>query len=771
PPGLPGSKPWLSLPRPFLMLPAPKPHHRWWWLVLLIALIALGLWWWLRPVKEAVVPFAPLTSGTANVGEWSPVYVKGEHEQFDDLYTLYTEAKQKEVHLDREIEASQELVHGKQSTYINSMGRTRYYQKTIPLPSGLILLITEAGISNQVALYSKTVKRSFNLQAPFGYNFVYAGDGTMLLIGDELRTLYFSLYDLAILDTPTDTLARPQNLPSVYTVLLVDGRIMFYQPGSYGWTPSPPSMVFYTPPTSLSEDQQRAKDNANDLPQSLATNWTNEGIWQNRGQLVYPTTASSSHVSGIETAVRLTSGSVLFKWSKNGDKIYGQIFNPNTGSVKVLKDNWLNHRLYDQQVFVQTIENGRYTVKTKIGTLKLGDDWPAVKQLHPTARNMEGLSGSVYDLGMDFSVFAKQEPTAWGYATGGVAITPRPELTPGTNESIVANAILHSGVEVWDTKTEQWKLVQQNKQKASGYTNLVQLAVPRLAGQSITELPNGKLLIIGGHSYIEKLPPNEEFDGDRYLRNYNASAEDVAGWHILGLTRSVEIFDPKTMTGKEIGQLKVGRAYQSAILLADNKVLIVGGDEQARFVKGESKNSLDDGLEIDPQMSPSYEIFNIKTGQSEFFEGALMDYHFRSKAFLLPNQTVYLGPVVTGTSGASGQFAEILDFVNHKSYPTSNTYLTYGGWGGDIVQLDDGRLVTAYGEGPDEKDAQNKWVKNLLEERTVEMFTPLGGPILGFLGHPSRINWLWWFILLQITQLLLGGVLVLYKRHYSAIVH
>ncbi|OGB73492.1 hypothetical protein A3K24_01375 [candidate division Kazan bacterium RIFCSPHIGHO2_01_FULL_44_14] len=757
-----------SLSRPLLLLPAPKPHHRWWWLVLLIALIALGLWWWFRPSQETVIPFTPVISGTANAGEWSPTYLQGRHDQFTDLYALYAEAKQKEVHLDGNVEVGQELARGKNGspTYIDSVGRTRYYQKTISLPSGLILLMTEAGVSNQVALYSKAVKRSFNLQAPFGYDFVYAGDGMMLLIGKNLKTLYYSLYDLAILDTPTETLARPKNLSASDAILLGDGKIAFYYFGSNGLTAdafgsavasSAPSLAIYTPPTLLSVDQQRAKDNVKNLPLSLATNWQDEGVWQNRGQLKYP--ATQSHLTGVEVAVRLNNGKVLFKWSRNDDKVYGQIFNPNTGAVSVVRDYWLSRWLYDKQVFAQTIEDGRYTAKTKTGTLKLGDDWPDITKYIRSGQGGVTIPQTYNPTQLPLAKGAGGIATAWSFSTGGVAITPRPELVPNTAQSVIANVMIRSAISQWNTKTSQWKLVQQDKKKTSGYTNLVQLAVPRLAGQSVTELPNGKLLIIGGHSFIEKLPANEEFGEGRYLRNYNASAEDAAGWHILGLTRSVEIFDPKMMTSKEIGQLKVGRAYQSAILLSDNKVLIVGGDEQARFVKGESKNSLDDGLDVAPNMSPSYEIFDIKTGQSEFFEGVLTDYHVRSKTFLLPNDTVYISPVISGISGASAELGEVLDFVNHKVYPASNSYLTGYNWFQQVVQLNDGRVAMAFGKSPSVVENQTP-----LDEKVVEMYTPLGGPVPGFLGHPSRINWLWWFILLQITQLVLGGGAILIDR-------
>ncbi|HCR42388.1 TPA: hypothetical protein DIU46_00175 [Patescibacteria group bacterium] len=728
-----------------LMLPAPKPHHRWWLLGLLLLLIGGFLWWWLsRPVSPRLYE-AGAIGGTADFGEFSPVYVMGQHDQYEPLAsefdTLSASAKKIEVALGQDIQST----------------------NTFQLDNGLVLL---TGGGDQFALYSPTLQRSFKVRT-IGYRAFYTGNGLMLLAGGELKTLYYSLYDLSVFNTPDDTPAIPglgayDPLGRIEYMLASDGRLIFRigqwdiqhenLVGGEVWT--------YTPPTSLSADQQRARDHQSNLPLSLATNWQDEGIWQNNGQLIYPKTAVQNHVTGVEVAVRLTNGKILFKWSKNDDHVYGQLFNPNTGAVGLVKDNWFSRWRYDKQVFAQTIEDGRYTVTTKAGNLKLGDDWPDITKYTRSGQGDITIPQVYNPTQLPFSGLAGVA-TPWDFSTGGMAVPVGLGASQGDAKSIVATAVAGSGVSRWNAKTSQWQNVTQDKKSSASSSNRVQLQNPRLAGQSVTKLPNGKLLIIGGHSFIEDLPANEPFGEGRYLRNYNASGTDITGWHILGLTRSVELFDPKTMTSKVIGQLKVGRAYQSVLLLPNNKALVIGGEEQARFIQGSSSSSLADGLEVDANSRPSYEIFDIKTGQSEFYESVLMGTHTISKAFLLPNRTAYIDPVAKGTPGASAEFSEILDYVNHKTYPASNPYLTSSSynWFQQVVQLNDGRLATAYGKSPTVAEGQTP-----LDEKVVEMYTPLGGPVPGFLGHPVRVDWLWWFILLQITQLVLGGILIFVNR-------
>jgi hypothetical protein len=82
------------------------------------------------------------------------------------------------------------------------------------------------------------------------------------------------------------------------------------------------------------------------------------------------------------------------------------------------------------------------------------------------------------------------------------------------------------------------------------FTEIGKLKTPR-AGHTATQLPNGKILIVGG------------FDNN------------------LDPIPSAEVFDPLNEVTQDIGNSKIPRAFHTATLLANGKVLVAGGTQVA----------------------------------------------------------------------------------------------------------------------------------------------------------------------------------------------
>lgn len=90
----------------------------------------------------------------------------------------------------------------------------------------------------------------------------------------------------------------------------------------------------------------------------------------------------------------------------------------------------------------------------------------------------------------------------------------------------------------------------------SGWSATPSMSVPR-AQQTSTLLPDGKVLVAGG---------------------YNGFVENVGGGHVS--LASAELFDPATDSWGAAAPMHVGRSDQTATLLDDGDVLVVGGWEQ-----------------------------------------------------------------------------------------------------------------------------------------------------------------------------------------------
>ena len=93
--------------------------------------------------------------------------------------------------------------------------------------------------------------------------------------------------------------------------------------------------------------------------------------------------------------------------------------------------------------------------------------------------------------------------------------------------------------------------------------------VPR-RGFTATRLPDGRVLLAGG---------------------YSGSLQDP-----YVITPTAELYDPATGTFAPTGQMTIGRANQTATLLANGRVLMVGGED----ISGGLLSSLSSNEIFDP---------------------------------------------------------------------------------------------------------------------------------------------------------------------------
>lgn len=166
---------------------------------------------------------------------------------------------------------------------------------------------------------------------------------------------------------------------------------------------------------------------------------------------------------------------------------------------------------------------------------------------------------------------------------------------------------------------------------------------------------------------------------------------------------SAEIYDPKTDAYTATGSMIVGRARHSATLLADGRVLIVGGQR-----------------EVDA------EIYDPSTG--EFTSaGAPLSRNIWQEAFGLPDGRVLVLATLAMYASTDGPVAELFDPVT-GSFSETGSPLIPRDWP-DAAVLQDGRVVLVGGN-----DASGRLVGS------VEVYDPASGKFssVGSLSQPRE---------------------------------
>lgn len=144
--------------------------------------------------------------------------------------------------------------------------------------------------------------------------------------------------------------------------------------------------------------------------------------------------------------------------------------------------------------------------------------------------------------------------------------------------------------EIWYPETNEWEKTFELKQPRNGHT--------------ATLLADGRILIVGGYYNEEYIDAVEILDPEQktskivaplkqrrgmhsatLLSNGNVVIAgglyntDEAGYRDFRLPTAIELWDAKTENWEPAGNLQTGRRYHTASLLAEDKVLFVGGED------------------------------------------------------------------------------------------------------------------------------------------------------------------------------------------------
>ncbi|MFA6545384.1 MAG: kelch repeat-containing protein [Limisphaerales bacterium] len=238
-----------------------------------------------------------------------------------------------------------------------------------------------------------------------------------------------------------------------------------------------------------------------------------------------------------------------------------------------------------------------------------------------------------------------------------------------------------TSAELYDPATGMWT--------ATGALNVDR------GGHTTTLLPNGKVLMAGGGDDTRRTELYDPATGTWTVTgalNANRSAHTatllpngkvlVAGgayYDGVSLTRltSTEVYDPATGTWTITGTMSIGRDTHTGTLLANGKVLVVGGF----------------GAFEDGSVLASAELYDPATG-TWTASGALNTNRWNHMATLLPNGKV----LVTGGDGDLGRLASAELYDPATGIWTASGVMNIGRWFHTMTLLPNGKVLIVGGE-------------------------------------------------------------------------
>ena len=250
------------------------------------------------------------------------------------------------------------------------------------------------------------------------------------------------------------------------------------------------------------------------------------------------------------------------------------------------------------------------------------------------------------------------------------------------------------------------------------------------SGHSATRLADGSVLVIGGGTDFWGVLPRtaERWDpttqhfrpaGSLGEGRYGHAAILLADGRVLVvggyatpdgevdvLLASAEIWDPATETFSPTGSLALARANPGAVLLADGRVLVLGGDSGAE--------EMTDTTEIWDPAAGTFGPGPTLTQPRGFLDAVLLD----------DGRVLAVG----GTADYPGT-AEVLDVATGTSTPTG-TVSVRGTF--RTTLLDDGRVLAVGGDGSRRGTAAETW------DPTTGLWSPAGAPTGGYSSYHAQ---------------------------------
>ena len=224
-------------------------------------------------------------------------------------------------------------------------------------------------------------------------------------------------------------------------------------------------------------------------------------------------------------------------------------------------------------------------------------------------------------------------------------------------------------------------------------------------GQTATLLTDGRVLIAGGyHSGMGAVVPADAWASEVGITRPSSSTDAVR----LGNLASAELYDPRTGTFSPTGSMAQGRNWATATLLADGRVLVVGG-----LVDGTLTLS-------------SAEVYDPATG-SFSLTGSMPDARFLSSATLLADGRVLVSGGLLMNGGSRTDVSVALLYEPQTGHFVQTGALAQPRDTATATRLEDGRVLVAGGfTWPSDVPASPKGPVSL-SVSSVEIFDPNTG--------------------------------------------